>query len=282
MNVEASACDGVTVSSRRCIQGHVWDLISCLSPETRFKKTCAVILVSFLWWYFHSRKVRPGNCGVEVSKDPLEWLKSCISFYLRAVVILNIVPTAIVHWPSPRGCTSSNSDLWRRVDRRVAETSQTPDASQHNREFADDTVLQLSNLDCRMLRYVARFGLRYFYMSGLMLEGGRSQQSVNMKADVWTHFRFNGRHIEMHRESWIVIESWVQGRFRLYATRSLNLEGRVCLKRQTNKKNWNIKFKKTKNKLFEDIERLQNHLFNVRFLFFQVELSLFVHFVPYV
>lgn len=114
------------------------------------------------------------------------------------------------------------------------------------------------------------------------LEGGRSQQSVNMKADVWTRFRFNGRHIEMHRESWIVIESWVQGRFRLYATRSLNLEGRVCLKRQTNKKNWNIKFKKTKNKLFEDIERLQNHLFNVRFLFFQVELSLFVHFVPYV
>lgn len=124
MNVEASACDGVTVSSRRCIQGHVWDLIGCLSPETRFKKTCSVILVSFLWWYFHSRKVRPGNCGVEVSKDPLEWLKSCISFYLRAVVILNIVLTAIVHWPSPRGCTSSNSDLWRRVDRRVAETTQ--------------------------------------------------------------------------------------------------------------------------------------------------------------
>lgn len=82
MNVEASACDGVTVSSRRCIQGHVWDLIGCLSPETWFKKTCAVILVSFLWWYFHSRKVRPGNCGVEVSKDPREWLESCVSFFL--------------------------------------------------------------------------------------------------------------------------------------------------------------------------------------------------------
>lgn len=73
--------------------------------------------------------------------------------------------------------------------------------TKHNREFADDTDLQLSNLDCRTLRYVARFGLRYFYMSGLMLEGGRSQQRVNIKADVWTRFRFNGRHIEMHRES---------------------------------------------------------------------------------
>lgn len=59
--------------------------------------------------------------------------------------------------------------------------------------------------------------------------------------------------------------------------------GRTCLPEETDEvKKCNIKFKKTKNKLFEDIERRQNHLFNVRFFFFQVELRLFVHFVPYV